>query len=784
MNGAEETQVALSWEPMITVDWSYAAAVAAVVLLWLSWRSSRGLKVPRRMTLLLLRLITVVLLALLLAGPSRVTTTGRLTRDPFVVLIDASRSMRVEDAAGRTRAAQVGEWLAERSPEFDKLGDEVDVRYVLFGDELTTWSGSDEDGPSESDGRRAPPRGDEQGAAGAGGPGTGEPSPADRRATDIGAALFGLPDVLQGSRPAGVLLVSDGADRAALGRALTAEGPGAVERLTASLRYPISTWSVGDDGGAPDLAVAKVDAPPFGFVRRPLTVTAHISNRSVAPRPMTVSLRGEGEILASQEITVPKGELGEVVFEVKPDAIGYHTYEVEIPVPGEDTIPSNNRLEFTVKVVRDRTRVLQVTSRPSWDVKFLRRLLKTDPNIDLVSFFILRNNNDGELVRIGKPYSLIEFPYKELFDNDLQGFDLVIFQNFWFGSFSPLDDRFVTENIASYVQEGGAFLMVGGDTSFGEAQYGRSALSTVMPTLMPETPTTNTPFQGRLTEAGLRHPVTRLTRDPSGNTARWEGLPSLQGLNPLGDLQEGSASLVDDGAGRTVVAARSVGRGRTMAVATDTTWNWALAGKEGLGAGSDHATFWRNAVRWLVKDVEQKQVQVITDKENYRLGETIQAQVRVLDEQYAPRADVAVEGLAVPIRGGEPEAFEGVTDASGQIAVGIPADREGTLRITADVPAIGGEFGAAEVRVSVTDREGELEDPAARPDLLAAIAQATGGKTFTEAPDPLDATRLPIDALMATDRKVEPLWAHPLLLLLLILPLGGEWILRRRMGLR
>jgi hypothetical protein len=221
-----------------------------------------------------------------------------------------------------------------------------------------------------------------------------------------------------------------------------------------------------------------------------------------------------------------------------------------------------------------------------------------------------------------------------------------------------------------------------------------------------------------------------------------------------------------------------------MAVATDTTWNWALAGTEGPGAGSDHATFWRNAVRWLVKDVEQKQVQVITDKENYRLGETIQAQVRVLDEQYAPRADVAIEGLAVPIRGGEPEAFEGVTDASGQIAVGIPADREGTLRITADVPDIGGEFGTAEVRVSVTDREGELADPAAKPDLLAAIAQATGGKAFTEAPDPLDATRLPIDALMATDRKVEPLWAHPLLLLLLVLPLGGEWILRRRMGLR
>ena len=784
MNGPEDTQVALSWEPMLAMHWNYTAVLVAALILWLSWRSSRGLKVPRRAALTLLRSLTVLLLAFVLAGPSRVTTTGRLTRDPFVVLIDASRSMRVEDGNGRTRAAHVGEWLAEQQPEFAELGEKVDVRYVIFGDELTPWSGGSGDGPSDAGGRGEPPGGGDQGAAGAGGPGAGDPSPADRRATDIGAALFALPDVLQGSRPAGVLLVSDGADRAALGRALTADGPDAVERLTASLRYPVSAWIVGGEGGAPDLSVAKVDAAPFGFVRRPLTITAHINNRGLTPNPVMVSLRGEGKLLASEEITVPMGDMREVTFEVKPDAVGYHTYEVEVPVPGGDTVPSNNRLEFTVKVVRDRTRVLQVTSRPSWDVKFLRRLLKTDPNIDLVSFFILRNNNEGELARIGRPYSLIEFPYRELFDKDLQGFDLVIFQNFWFGSFLAIDDRFVTENIANYVREGGAFLMVGGDASFGEAKYGRSGLSTVMPTLMPETPTTSTRFQAQLTEAGVRHPVTRLTRDSSGNTDRWAALPALQGLNPLGDLQDGSASLVDDGEGRTVVATRSVGRGRTMAVATDTTWNWALAGTEGPGGGSDHATFWRNAVRWLVKDVEQKQVQIITDKENYRLGETIQAQVRVLDEQYAPRPDVTIEGTAVPVRGGEPERFEGMTDASGQIGVGIAADREGTLRIAADVPAIGGEFGTAEVRVSVTDREGELEDPAGRPDLLAAIAKATGGQFFTEPPDPQDATRLPVDALLATDRKVEPLWAHPILLLLLVLPLGAEWILRRRMGLR
>ena len=77
-----------------------------------------------------------------------------------------------------------------------------------------------------------------------------------------------------------------------------------------------------------------------------------------------VSLRGEGELIASQEVVVAQGEEREVTFEVKPDEIGYHTYEVSLPVPPGDTVPTNNRLELTVKVVRDRTRVLQVTSAP------------------------------------------------------------------------------------------------------------------------------------------------------------------------------------------------------------------------------------------------------------------------------------------------------------------------------------------------------------------------------------------------------------------------------------
>ncbi len=775
------TQIAFAWEPLLPDAWLLAAAGMGVLVLALAWRSSRGLRIRRRLTLLGLRALALALMGVVVAGPTQVTTTGRLTRDPFVVLIDASRSMRVEDLGGRSRAAVVGEWLQAHSADFAELSQKVDVRYVLFGDGLQPWSTGDGSGDGPTDERRDPPK--DAAASGGGGPGSGAPTPSDWSDTDLGAALFGLPDVLGGARPAGVLLVSDGADRSALRRALTAGGTDAAEQLLGGVNYPVSTWTVGDVLGARDLAVRTVDAPPFGFVRRPLSLTAHVVNRGLDGATVLATLRSDGEVVDSEQLVVGTDETVEVTFEVKPDTIGYHTYEVAVPVPPGDTIPGNNALEFTVKVVRDRTRILQVTSRPSWDVKFLRRLLKTDPNIDLVSFFILRTHDYGPL--LNEDLSLIQFPFKELFGQDLQGFDLVIFQNFWFGSFSNIPDRLFLDNIRQYVLDGGAFVMVGGDASFGQADYGRSALAEIMPAEMLKEPTTAHSFKAQLTEAGLRHPLTRLDRESTQNGARWQALPPLQGLNPLGSLAEGGVALVEDGQGHLVTAVRSVGKGRTMAVATDTTWNWALAGTSGPGAGQDHAVFWRNAVRWLVKDAEEKQVQILTNRENYRLGDTIHAQIRVLTDDYAPREGVAVEGSALPIRGGEPRTFSGVTDSSGQVAVALPADAEGTLRIHVHVPAIAEPFGDSEARVSVTDREGELEDPAAQPELMAAIARATGGlSSVGDGPAPQDAPRRPVDALLATDRAVDPLWSRAWLLLALVVPLGAEWVLRRRMGLR
>ncbi len=129
-------------------------------------------------------------------------------------------------------------------------------------------------------------------------------------------------------------------------------------------------------------------------------------------------------------------------------------------------------------MIRDRVRVLHVCGRPSWDQRFLRSMLRLDPNVDLVSFFILRTETDDQPWN-REEMSLIPFPDREIFDEQLKSFDLLIFQNF--NSAPSYKVEPYLPGLRDYVQSGGALAMVGGDLSFASGGYAQTALREVLP---------------------------------------------------------------------------------------------------------------------------------------------------------------------------------------------------------------------------------------------------------------------------------------------------------------
>ena len=226
-----------------------------------------------------------------------------------------------------------------------------------------------------------------------------------------------------------------------------------------------------------------------------------------------------------------------VAFDWLPDHPGNFVFRISTPVLAGEALASNNEQAFTLKVIRDRVRVLHLCGRPSWDERFLRAMLRRDPNVDLVSFFILRTETDEQPWN-RNDLSLIPFPTYEIFEEQLRSFDLVIFQNF---NYAPYGVEPFLPGVRDYVEGGGALAMVGGDLSFASGGYGATALRDVLPVELPPTPpaltaratgdlTTDT-FRPRLTPEGRAPPGDVADARPARQRGALGKLPPLEGIN-------------------------------------------------------------------------------------------------------------------------------------------------------------------------------------------------------------------------------------------------------------
>ena len=101
--------------------------------------------------------------------------------------------------------------------------------------------------------------------------------------------------------------------------------------------------------------------------------------------------------------------------------------------------------------------------------------------VDLVSFFILRTHDDFAAGWNPQELSLIAFPYERLFTEQLETFDVVIFQNFDFKPYFERDPNGLLSNIVRFVRDGGAFVMVGGDRSFDLGEYADTPIAGILP---------------------------------------------------------------------------------------------------------------------------------------------------------------------------------------------------------------------------------------------------------------------------------------------------------------
>ena len=666
------------------------------------------------------------------------------------ILVDTSRSMDVRPPDGGSSRAERAAALLNRTSAtraaWEREGHRVDV--YTFGEGLF---------PATMDSLRAE-------------------TPAD--ATRIGEALAELGARYAGHDLGAVVVISDGIDTGRIGKGpLDAQTRAAIEALNA----PVHTVGIGE-GALRDLSVAAVLADELAFVRTPVSIEAIVRQSGLSDRQVDVTLTRDGRPVASRAVVLRGASSEEKIsFDWVPDAPGTYVFQIGTPVLQGEALATNNAQLFTVKVIRDRVRVLHVCGRPSWDERFLRAMLRRDPNVDLVSFFILRTETDEQPWNRNE-MSLIPFPTYEIFEDQLHSFDLVIFQNFNYG---PYGVEPYLSGLRDYVDAGGALAMVGGDLSFGAGGYADTPLKDVLPVEVPRSDAmTADAYKPKLTTEGRVHPITSLLLDPRDNELRWNKLPALEGLNPIHKLRPGAVPLLahptqrgPDGKPAPVLVVGEPGKGRSLALLTDTAWHWGFVAAGEGDDGRAFQRFWENAIRWLVRDPALTLLRIDLDRVEYRRNQSPSVRVRSMHPDYTPARDVPVS-LSVSADK-ELRRLEVVTDAQGESHVELGALPPGAYHLTAKATLDG--RAVTEDRTFVVRAEGrELEDVVARDGVLRAIAEASNGSYRASS---LDGVTIPDSREVRVGRQKQvPVWSHPVLLLLVLGLLLGEWALRRRSG--
>jgi len=735
--------------------------LAALASVWLAWRSLRGeVRLGRRAGLTALRAVTALLALFLLLEPAVQLLQTVRVRHRFAVLADASRSMRFPlEGAGATRSEALAAFLREHRPELQRLGERVDLEWSTFAGELTA----------------ADPAALAAGAA-----------PQGARTDLLGALRAVTAGGASSRRLAGVLLLSDGADNAALSGGLTAAARAELQ----ALKVPVNTVAFGREPPR-DLAIERVAADDFAFVRNTLTVEVTLRAHGLGAEAFTLVLRREGAVVAQAPVKLAPGqERIQVPLSFAPDATGTFVLTVAAPVLPGEAVTENNQRSFVLRVIRDRMRVLLVAGRPSWDERFLRGVLKQDPNVDLVSFYILRSASDTPGPQ--DQLSLIPFPVQEIFGPQLKTFDAVILCNFAYQPYRSLEIERFLPGLRDYVKGGGGLAMLGGEQSFGEGRYGETPLAEILPVV---------PIDGaglvqesitpRLTAEGRRHPITALGGGEAASAAAWEALPPVESLDltrPLGPgsgatvLLEAPGTLVE-GRPAPVVAVREVGAGRSLAVTTDGSWRWGFVAAERGGGDAAYRRFWSSALRWLVRDPDLTPLKVEPEQPAVEPGAPIglSLQVRGADFTPAPGRKVAVELLG---EDGKPVARgEALSGADGSARVELTPPGPGAYKVVARGEGAPGQVETASSAVAVRGAGPEDADSAPRRELLEAIAEATGGGSSVVPGGGLPrlATAEP-EVVEIGRRKDVPIWDRWWTLAALAASLGLEWVLRRRFG--
>ena len=774
-------------EWLLPVGLLLAIGVAVLIWAYARCRTSGGMKA----SLMVMKLAALCLLAICLLEPMQQTRRPEKGANLMVVMADDSQSLQIKDQGqSQTRETILKQRLNDDSNWLASLAEDFDVRRYQFDRRLRPVA-------NFTDYR------------------------ADQRGSDV---LGNLELVTQrfAQRPtAGVLLLTDG--NASDARA-SSNSMDSIDWENVPPIYPVV---VGKTRPAKDLGITQLTSTQTNFESAPVTVTAELLAHGYSGRRVIVQLLDEsGEEVDRKEVgQIEDGKRFAVRFKTRPARRGVNVYTVKTFAQGEQltakTVESsgeativNNEATTIVDRGNGPFRVLYVSGRPNWELKFLRRSIEGEEEIDLVALvriakreakFSFRGNTGQKSNSLFKGFESQDDDTTEQHDepvflrlgtrdkNELLGgfpkdaeslfqYDAIVLDD--------LESKFFTEDQKSLIQQfvslrGGGLLMLGGQESFGSGKYDRTQIGEILPVYLDRVAANlGAQFRLKLTREGWLQPWVRIKATEAKENKRLVSMPKFKTLNLSNSIKPGATVLAsvhsESNQEYPALVVQPFGKGRTGALMIGDMWRWQLKTEE---ENEDLQKAWRQTMRWLVSDVPRRvEVEVAG---NNNANRTAEIKVRVRDENYKPfdNASIAIEvatpdGKSIDLVG-EPSSSE-----PGLYVANFVSSAPGAYRAT--VTASSDDGSEIEQRESgwVSDPDSaEFESLEPNREFLKSIASRSGGEVLELGDLESFVSSLDHREVPVVETRSLPWWHRWPIFTLAIGLLVCEWGVRRWKGL-
>jgi uncharacterized membrane protein len=751
-----------AWPWSISAIGLPALATVAIVIAGLTvWTYRDSALSNRRIAVVvLLRLFALLIAVLTVVRPAVAFREDLKTPSTLLVALDGSLSMTIKDEVDNQPRWEALQRVLEKSRDrLDRLRDDFNVNVVLvrFAEEI-----SDYDPYAKPDGQR----------------------------TDFGRLLHSLHQRYGGERRLrGLLILSDGADNGTLYPAL---GEAARWR---SIACPMSTFALGQETTSTDqrdVAITAMTPEPSPVpVKGKLTVRAAIDAPGFENREVQLHL-----LLDDKEVKVQKARLAKPTgneVELTTDAPA-NAGEVKVtlkadPLPGEATT-SNNEISTYLTVTKEGVSVL-IVDRLRPELKFIRSALSGDPRIRL----FVAERQTSEPPPAGET---------DLFQFDKQAYDVVIIGDVSYERLRTASPNADTKIEQLVRDKGVGLLMIGGYDSLGRDWIG-TKIAGALPVALDGTQS-NEIVQFLPTPQAETEYLLRLAGNAKDSALLWSRLNEnskcrMDGFTRLGPPKPGAVVLARANNARDgppLFVRQTYSKGRTAALAVDSTYRWQMLGLPNSMEGvALHAKFWKQLIVYLAQQENQGAATWIRpDTRRLAAGGKVNFAVGLRGKTGIDLPEGQFEVSIVP-PGGQPEPVPTAAERGGHKGSYWKTDKPGEYTIVAS--GKGKDVDGSEVsgppvtsRFIVYRDDTELLRQAADHDFLRKLAAAGGGKFYRADELPKVLRELERSAPEAGRDKTAywPDWRRPSLggflpslLLAFVAVLTVEWGLRRYWGM-